>query len=87
MPGIQFPDWCQRAIWSESAAFIQGKPKAPPISTEPIESAVRALHAKGLIRCPTCRLLLPDESTLDRWRRQRLVEAITPHLAEERARR
>lgn len=70
------PDWCQRAVWHESAGFIQGRRNSPPLATEPIEAAVRALHAKGLIRCPTCRLLMPDESTLDRWRSQRLAEAL-----------
>jgi hypothetical protein len=80
------PDWCQRAIWAESADFIKGRNKPVPLATEPIERAVRALHAKGLIRCPTCRLLLPDEGTLDRWRRQRLAEALVPHLADNLAR-
>ena len=73
------PDWCQGAVWQESAGFIQGR-GAPPLATEPIEGAVRALHAKGMIRCPTCRLLLPDETTLDRWRRQRLAAALDPFL-------
>lgn len=73
------PDWCQGAVWQESAGFIQGR-AAPPLANEPIEAAVRALHAKGMIRCPTCRLLLPDETTLDRWRRQRLATALEPFL-------
>jgi hypothetical protein len=79
-------DWCQCAVWTESAGFIKGRKKAPPLATEPIEAAVRALHAKGLIRCPACRLPLPDEATLDRWRRQRLAEALTPHLTEQAGR-
>lgn len=81
------PDWCQRAIWHESAGFIQGRRNSPPLATEPIEAAVRALHAKGMIRCPTCRLLLPDEATLDRWRSQRLAEALDSEAAERPARR
>lgn len=81
------PDWCQRAVWHESAGFIQGRHNSPPLATEPIEAAVRALHSKGLIRCPTCRLPLPDEATLDRWRSQRLAEALSPELAGHPARR
>lgn len=77
--GAALPDWCQGAVWQESVGFIQGR-GAPPPSSEPIEAAVRALHAKGMIRCPTCRLLLPDEGTLDRWRRRRLATALRPFL-------
>ena len=70
------PEWCQRAIWEESAEFIEGRGRPKPLSTEPVEAAVRRLLNRGLIRCPTCRLPLPDERTLDRWRRRRLAEAL-----------
>lgn len=80
------PDWCQQAIWEESADFIQGRRRAIPQTSDPVEAACRSLLAKQLIRCPTCQRPLPDEATLDRWRAYRLVAAYQAHLREQAAR-
>lgn len=77
------PDWCQRAIWEESARFIEGRANPVPLTSDPVEGACRRLLAKQLIRCPTCQRPLPDEATLDRWRSERLAALYEAYVREQ----
>lgn len=77
------PDWCQRAIWEEAAAFIEGRRNPIPLTPDPVERACRVLLAKQLVRCPTCQRPLPDESTLDRWRSERLALLREAYVREQ----
>lgn len=77
------PDWCQRAIWEESAEFLEGRSRPVPLAADPVERACRLLLSKGLLRCPTCERPLPDEATLDRWRSQQLAALYEAHVREQ----
>ena len=80
------PEWCQRAIWEEAAEFVEGRSRPAPLSPDPVERACRILLRKGLVRCPTCQRPLPDETTLDRWRAERLAALYEAHIREQATR-
>jgi hypothetical protein len=77
------PQWCQEAIWRESAQFLAtGEIPASPPSTDPVIGALRSLRRRHLVRCPTCERELPGDDTLARWEALRWAEFVELERAE-----
>ncbi len=67
----------QTAIWGEVRDYLanltgetwMGTPASyPEVPVPPVEAAARRLRARGFETCPECRLPVPDDRTLERWR-------------------
>ena len=72
-----WPWAAQMAVWTEVRDYLadlsgedwmRTPASYPAVPAQSVEAAARRLRARGLVRCPECRLPVADDRTLERWR-------------------
>lgn len=74
-PDPTIRQWAEQAVWAECKGFLGMDDEALAVPPRSYEVAQRHMRAQGYSSCPSCRSVLADDETLDRWSRLRLAEA------------